>query len=107
LAQHRRNPRPNASAKRTNQQAGRLDCAHEEHRQKSSPLPRKTVEKQAILHVAELLADDTDEPKEGNPGKWRQVEAQPDEASSLRIYLKCLKATCRQGNTDHRQASQE
>jgi hypothetical protein len=89
------------------QQAGRVDCAHEEHRQEEQPAAQKDCGEQAILHVAELLADDADESQEGNPGKWHQVEAQPDEASSLRICLECLKATFRQGNTNHCQAGQE
>ena len=55
------------------QQAGRVDCADEEHRQEEQPAAQKDCGEQAVLHVAQLLADDADEPQEGNPGKWHEV----------------------------------
>ena len=67
------------------QQAGRGDCADEQHRQEEQPAAQKDCGEQPILHVAELLADDADEPQEGDPGKRHQLEAQPDQALSLDI----------------------
>ena len=74
------------------QQAGRVDCADEEHAKKSSPLPRKTVENRRSSMLPSCSRTTPMNHRKAIPAMARG-EAQLDEVSSLRIRLECLEAT--------------
>ena len=89
------------------QQPAGENRSDEQHRQEEQPTAQEDGGEQAILDAAELIADDADEPQEGNACKRNQVQAQPDEATSLRICLERLQRVLRQRNADHRQGYQK
>src|SRR5215211_4005332 len=89
------------------QQTGRGSRPHEQHRQKKQPAAHENRGEEPILDLPELLAHYTDEPQEGDPGKWHQAETEPDQAAPLRVGLKRKKATFGQGDAQHDHRRQE
>jgi hypothetical protein len=89
------------------QQAGRVDCPHEEHRQEEQPTARKTLENRRSSTLPSCSRTTPMNHRKAIPANGTRWRLKPDQASSLRICLECLKATFRPRNTDHRQASQE
>jgi hypothetical protein len=98
--------RPNARSGERRHQAGRGARADEQHRYEEQPAAEKDRGEQAILDRAELVADDTDEPQEGDAGKRHEVEAQPDESTPMPIGSQRLQTVGGEGNSQHRQRHQ-
>jgi hypothetical protein len=55
------------------QKTGEGDRAHEQHGQEEQPAAEEDRGEQAVFDRAELVADDADEPEEGNAGNGTRL----------------------------------
>ena len=56
-------------------------------RQEEQPAAEEHRREEAVLDRPELLADDADEPEEGDPGERDEVETRPDHRATIPVGL--------------------